>query len=137
IEADLSTFVGPLTYEVFGTTGADLTGLQAIGPTGVGVLADQVFSTPTGYHLEWVTSASGATSLWQADLSGTGQLVPGSLVSGPGAGVVPYAAALVDGQTFTVTDNQAQFAGAAPVTVPGEPPHGLTEVVTTGLAGVD
>jgi hypothetical protein len=128
---------GPLGYAAFDLSGVASAGFQSIGPADGVVFAYQAFSTPTGYHIEWVTSAGGGPSLWQADLSGTGQVVPGSLVSGPGGGVVPYAATLVGGQTFTVTDNQAQLAGAAPLTVPGEPPAALTEVVATGLAGVD
>lgn len=128
---------GPLGYAAFDLNGVASAGFQSIGPADGVVYAYQAFSTPTGYHVEWVTTAGGGPSLWQADLSGTGQVVSGSLVSGPGGGVVPYAAALVGGQTFTVTDNQAQLAGRAPVTLPDEPPHGLTEVVATGLAGVD
>jgi hypothetical protein len=128
---------GPLGYVAFDLNGVASAGVQSIGPADGVVFAYQASSTPTGYHIEWVTTAGGGPSLWQADLTGTGQVVPGSLVSGPGGGVVPYAAALVGGQTFTVMDNQAQLAGAAPVTVPGEPPHGLTEIVATGLAGVD
>ena len=138
IVGDGAAVPGPLTFEAFNTSGVELTPLQPIGPTADVVVADQAFSTPTGYHLEWVTSAGGATSLWQADVSGTtGQVVPGSLVSGPGAGILPFASTLVGGEAFTVMGNQAQLAGSPAVQVPGEPPLSMTEVVATGLAGVD
>jgi hypothetical protein len=129
---------GPLTFEAFNTSGVALAPLQAIGPTTDTVGADQAFPTPTGYHLEWVTYGGGATSLWQADVSGTsGQVVPGSLVSGPGASILPYASTLVGGQTFTITDNQAQLDGQPAVTIPGESPLAMSEVVASGLAGLD
>jgi Ca2+-binding RTX toxin-like protein len=60
--------------------------------------------------------------------------VVGTLTQTEGAALIPYAGLTLNGSAFTIEDNVAQLAGAAPVTVPGEPAHAITEVVASALA---
>ncbi|HEY4030319.1 MAG TPA: type I secretion C-terminal target domain-containing protein [Caulobacteraceae bacterium] len=124
-----------LSYAAFDTSGASLTsGFQVLGPITDAITSYQAFTGPAGYHLEWVTVTGGASTLWQADLTGSGQLVAGSLIQAPGAAILPYAGAQIGGQAFTVMDNQAQLAGAAAVTLPGEPAAAITQEAAAALA---
>jgi hypothetical protein len=109
-------------------------GLQPLGPLGETTGA-AVFPGPTGFHLEWVTGTDAAGfTRWQEDFSAAGVPIASTLVGTGGSGLIPYAGLMLHGSAFTIEDNLAQLAGAAPVTIPGEPAHAMTEVAAAALA---
>jgi hypothetical protein len=108
-------------------------GLQILGGPGptFGAVA---FPGPTGFHLEWLsgTDATGFTR-WQEDFTAAGVPISSTLTATGGSGVIPYAGVTIGGAAFTIEDNVAQLAGAAPVTIPGEPAHAMTEAAAAAL----
>ena len=114
--------------------GGVASGLQPLGIPGDSSGA-VVFPGPAGFHLEWLTgdSASGFTR-WQEDFTAAGAPVASTLTGTDGAALIPYAGLTLAGAAFTIEDNVAQLAGAAPVGIPGEPAHAMTEVAAAALA---
>ena len=113
-------------------------------PSGSGQPA-QAYSTVDGFALEWmnkgITPEQGQTlygnpgisepafsefQRWDAFGSTKSQDVIGP-------SLFPYADISVAGQEFTIQDNQAQLAGQAAVTLPGEPAHAATDVAAVAL----
>jgi hypothetical protein len=115
--------------------GGPASGLQTLGVPGHTFDA-LAFAGPAGFHLEWVTEddASGFTR-WQEDFTAAGSSIAGSLTHTQGAAPIPYAGLMLGGSAFTIEDNVAQLAGAAPLVIPGEPAHAITDVAAVVLAG--
>ena len=120
-------------FEALPLNGAS-SGMQPLGIPGdtSGAVA---FPGPTGFHLEWLTGdATSGFVRWQEDFTAAGSPVAGTLTQAGGAGLIPYAGVTLAGGAFTIEDNVAQLAGAAPVGIPGEPAHAMTGVAAAALA---
>ncbi len=111
-------------------------GLQPLGMPGETSDA-VVFAGPAGFHLEWLTGdAASGFARWQEDFTASGAPIADTLTQTPGAARVPYAGVTLGGAAFTIHDNVAQLAAAAPVGLPGEPAHAITELAAAALTDV-
>jgi hypothetical protein len=115
------------------------------GTTGSGQAA-HAYSTVDGFALQWANTgiteqqaqffygdpslaepASTEFQRWNA----AGTVKSQDLTGDPSPA---YADIALGGQEFTIQDNQAQLAGQAAVTIPGEPGHAMTEVAAAALS---
>ncbi|MDB5459667.1 MAG: endo,3,4-beta-glycanase, C-terminal secretion signal protein [Caulobacteraceae bacterium] len=93
------------------------------------------FDTSFGVHMEWVTpsQAPGGSGEW-ADYD-TNSNTTTLRAFGRGDKFAAYADTTVGGTELNIQDNQAVLTGQAPITIPGEPAHAMSEVVARELAG--
>jgi hypothetical protein len=98
-------------------------------------LAPAIFSSPDGYHAEWVQTLDvyGApVTVTQQNFLATGQAA-NQADAVQGASLKAYAHIAIGAGDFVIQDSQAQLVGHAAVTIPDA--HALDQIAAAALAG--